>query len=71
MQSESCNRTVAPPVRFPASVAHTERGVAVLWIEAGQPYAVSGRRSLQEILEIAEGLEQLDRATWERRLRPE
>ncbi len=28
VQSESCNRTVAPPVRFPASAAQTEPGVA-------------------------------------------
>ena len=43
-------------------------GYAVLWSEGGTPYTVVGR-SEREVLEIAAGLEQVDRATWQRRAR--
>ena len=45
-------------------------GYAVLWAEDGQPYAVLGRTE-QEVLEIAEGLVAIDRATWQQRIRPQ
>ena len=44
-------------------------GYAVLWSEGGLPYAVVGR-SEQEVLGIAAGLEEIDRATWQRRAGP-
>jgi hypothetical protein len=42
-------------------------GYAVLWSEDGQPYAVLGRTE-REVLDIAGGLQQIDRATFEQRL---
>jgi hypothetical protein len=56
---------------FPGAVFASGSGYAVLWTEQGKPYSVAGNRDLEEILRIAEGLERIDRATWERRLRPE
>jgi hypothetical protein len=56
---------------FPGTVFASGSGYAVLWTEQNIPYTVSGNRELPELLRIAEGLERLDRATWERRLRPE
>jgi hypothetical protein len=48
----------------------TRAGYAVLWIENGQPYVVLGRTE-QEVFSIAEGLEAIDRATWQQRIRPQ
>jgi hypothetical protein len=56
---------------FPGTAFASGSGYAVLWTEQGKPYSVVGKRDLTEILRIAEGLELIDRATWERRLRPE
>ncbi len=43
---------------------------AVLWSEGWVPYAIVAR-SEREVLDIAGGLEQIDRATWQRRAGPE
>ena len=53
-----------------------QRGVAyadgpflsVLWSEDGYPYAIGGTRDLGDLLRIADGLEAVDRATWQGRL---
>jgi hypothetical protein len=45
-------------------------GYAVLWGEQGIPYVVLGRME-QEVLVIAEGLEELDQAEWQRRVQPQ
>jgi hypothetical protein len=44
-------------------------GYAVLWSEGGLPYAVVGR-SEREVLDIAAGLEEIERATWQQRAGP-
>jgi hypothetical protein len=54
--------------KVPGSLFRSGAGYAVLWTEDGQPYVVLGR-SEQEVLEIAEGLEAIDRATWQQRIR--
>jgi hypothetical protein len=53
----------------PGTLFRGENGYAVLWIEDGLPYAVVGRGE-REVLDIAAGLEQIDRATWQRRAGP-
>ena len=53
----------------PGTLFRSGSRYVVLWSEAGQIYTVLGRTE-QEVLLIAEGLEEIDRATWERRLKP-
>lgn len=42
-------------------------GAAVVWQENNNNYGITGNRSVNELLNIALDLEQVDRATWEQR----
>jgi hypothetical protein len=54
----------------PGTLFQNSAGYAVLWAEDGQPYAVLGRTE-REVLDIAAGLEVINRATWQQRIRPQ
>lgn len=54
---------------MPASTYAFDGGSAVVWQEDNETYLVSGSRPLVELLEIANGLEAIDRAVWEQRIR--
>lgn len=56
---------------LPAITYAFEGGSAVVWQEDNHTYLVSGSRPLPVLLEIANGLEAIDRATWEQRVQPQ
>jgi hypothetical protein len=51
------------------AVAYTTgAGYSVFWTENGHPYAIRGGLSLEDTVQLAEGLEPLDWQTWNQRL---
>jgi hypothetical protein len=56
---------------LPGIVFANGSGYAVFWSEGQQPYSVVGTRSPDELLQIANGLQAIDRPTWQQRIRPQ
>ncbi len=59
-------------VRGLSGVTYTfDGGNAIVWQENNNNYGISGDRTVQELLEIANGLQEVERATWEQRASPQ
>jgi hypothetical protein len=59
-------------VRGQPAITYTfEGGAAVVWQEDTHTYVVSGSRPIQVLLEIAEGLEEIDPGAWQQRVQPQ
>jgi hypothetical protein len=52
---------------MPGVVYSFHGGNVVVWQENDNNYGVSGNRSVQELLDLANGLQEIDRATFEQR----